>query len=65
LNMRERADVAKPKEKHARVTTVHLGASLAKVHDLEITEHPHTPGLGAYTTEQLYAELIARFDGHF
>ena len=54
--------MAKPKEKQARVTTVHMGASLAKVHDLEIAQRPHDPALGAYTTEQLYAELIARFD---
>jgi len=39
-----------------------MGASLAKVHDLSVSERGRAPELEKYSTEQLYAELIGRFD---
>lgn len=58
--------MAKPKETLSetaiRTTAVHMGASLAKVHEVSVSERTHPAALESYSTEQLYAELIGRFD---
>jgi GTP cyclohydrolase IA len=54
--------VAKPKETATSVAAVRVGASLAQVHDLAVSELTHPAALAGYSTEQLYAELIGRFD---
>ncbi len=59
--------MAKPKQTAVgdagvRPAVVHSGASLARVHEVVVPQQAHAAELGKYTTEQLYAELLKRFD---
>ena len=42
--------------------TVHAGASINAVNDVEMTEQERPSGLQKYSVEQMYAELLTRFD---
>ena len=54
--------MAKAKEPAMRAVVAHSGAAMAKVHEVPASERPQPDELETYSTEQLYAELLRRFD---
>jgi GTP cyclohydrolase I len=48
--------------KERRATAAHAGATIQTIHKLPVSRTESVEGLERYTTQQLYAELLTRFD---